>query len=51
MPYSENAERDRNGHRLASARAFKPAYAGTFAYFIFALVFVFTGAVVLGLIP
>ena len=51
MSYIQNAQTDRNGQRLANAQAFRPAYAGAFAYVVFALTFVFTGAVVLGLIP
>ena len=51
MSYIQNAQTDRNGQRLANAQAFRPAYAGAFAYVVFALAFVFTGAVVLGLIP
>ncbi|QND68010.1 MULTISPECIES: hypothetical protein [Mesorhizobium] len=51
MSYIQNAQTDRNGQRLANAQAFRPAYAGAFAYLVFALAFVFTGAVVLGLIP
>ena len=51
MSYIQNAETDRNSQRLANAQAFRPAYAGAFAYLVFALAFAFTGAVVLGLIP
>jgi hypothetical protein len=51
MSYIQNAQTDRNGQRLADAQPFRPAYAGAFAYVVFALAFVFTGAVVLGLIP
>ena len=51
MSYIQNAQTDRNGQRLANAQTFRPAYAGAFAYVVFALAFVFTGAVVLGLIP
>lgn len=51
MSYIQNAQTDSSGQRLASAQAFRPAYAGAFAYLVFALAFVFTGAVVLGLIP
>lgn len=51
MSYIQNAQTDSNGQRLANAQGFRPAYAGAFAYLVFALAFVFTGAVVLGLIP
>ncbi|WP_137930515.1 hypothetical protein [Mesorhizobium comanense] len=51
MSYIQNAQTDSAGQRLANARTFRPAYAGSFAYLVFALAFVFTGAVVLGLIP
>ncbi|MBZ9797118.1 hypothetical protein [Mesorhizobium sp. ES1-4] len=51
MSYIQNARTDNGGQRLANAQGFRPAYAGTFAYLIFVLAFVFTGAVVLGLIP
>ena len=51
MSYIQNAQTDGNGQRLANAQTFRPAYAGAFAYLVFALAFVFTGAVVLGLIP
>ncbi|WP_436159044.1 hypothetical protein [Mesorhizobium sp. LjRoot246] len=51
MSYIQNAQTDRSGQRLANAQTFRPAYAGAFAYVVFALAFVFTGAVVLGLIP
>ena len=51
MSYIQNAETDRSSHRLANAPGFRPAYAGAFAYLVFALAFAFTGAVVLGLIP
>ncbi|RJT39616.1 hypothetical protein D3227_12385 [Mesorhizobium waimense] len=51
MSYIQNARTDRNGQRLTNGQAFRPAYAGAFAYLVFALAFVFTGAVVLGLIP
>jgi hypothetical protein len=51
MSYIQNAQTDRRGQRLGSDQAFRPAYAGAFAYLVFALAFVFTGAVVLGLIP
>jgi hypothetical protein len=51
MSYIQNAQTDRCGQKLASAQTFRPAYAGAFAYLVFALAFVFTGAVVLGLIP
>lgn len=51
MSYTQNAQTDRGGQRLANAQTFRPAYAGAFAYIVFALAFVFTGAVVLGIIP
>ena len=51
MSYIQNAETDRTSQRLANAQGFRPAYAGAFAYLVFALAFAFTGAVVLGLIP
>ncbi|WP_206520758.1 hypothetical protein, partial [Mesorhizobium sp. M7A.F.Ca.CA.004.11.2.1] len=51
MSYIQNAQTDRSDQRSANAQAFRPAYAGAFAYLVFALAFVFTGAVVLGLIP
>ncbi|WP_162252244.1 MULTISPECIES: hypothetical protein [unclassified Mesorhizobium] len=51
MSYIQNAQTDRDGQKLANAQAFRPAYAGAFAYLVFSLAFVFTGAVVLGLIP
>jgi hypothetical protein len=51
MSYIQNAETDRSSQRPANAQAFRPAYAGAFAYLVFALAFAFTGAVVLGLIP
>ncbi|MBZ9975878.1 hypothetical protein [Mesorhizobium sp. BR-1-1-10] len=51
MSYFQNAQTDSNGQRLINAHGFRPAYAGAFAYLVFALAFVFTGAVVLGLIP
>ncbi|MEI9430084.1 hypothetical protein [Mesorhizobium sp. Cs1299R1N3] len=51
MSYIQNAQTDSNGQKLANAQGYRPAYAGAFAYLVFALAFVFTGAVVLGLIP
>jgi len=51
MSYIQNAQTDSSGQRLANTQTFRPAYAGAFAYLVFALAFVFTGAVVLGLIP
>lgn len=51
MSYLQNTETRSSGQRLANAQSFRPAYAGAFAYVVFALAFVFTGAVVLGLIP
>ena len=51
MSYIQNAQTDSTGQRLANAQTFRPAYAEAFAYLVFALAFVFTGAVVLGLIP
>lgn len=51
MSYIQNAQTDSSGQRVANAQTFRPAYAGAFAYLVFALAFVFTGAVVLGLIP
>ncbi|MER9951545.1 hypothetical protein [Mesorhizobium sp. M0047] len=51
MSYIQNAQTDRSGRRLTNAQTFRPAYAGAFPYVVFALAFVFTGAVVLGLIP
>ncbi len=49
MSYIQNAQR--KGQRLAADRSWRPAYGGTFAYLIFALAFVFTGAVIFGIIP
>ncbi|MDX8507531.1 hypothetical protein [Mesorhizobium captivum] len=49
MSYIQNAQR--RGQRLTAGESWRPAYGGTFAYVVFALAFVFTGAVVLGLIP
>ncbi|MCP9230882.1 hypothetical protein NKH80_22840 [Mesorhizobium sp. M0904] len=51
MSYSQNTQTARRGQRLGSDQVWRPAYAGAFAYLVFALAFVFTGAVVLGLIP
>jgi hypothetical protein len=51
MSYIQNAQTDRGDQRVAGAQAFRPAYAGAFAYLVFALAFVFTGAIVLGFIP
>jgi hypothetical protein len=51
MSYFQNARIARKGQRLGSEQTWRPAYAGAFAYLVFALAFVFTGAVVLGLIP
>lgn len=51
MSYLQKAQTDSNGQRVANAQGFRPAFAGAFAYLVFALAFVFTGAVVLGLIP
>ena len=51
MSYIQNAQTDRGDQRPANAQAFRPAYAGAFAYVVFALAFVFTVAIVLGLIP
>ncbi|MBZ9675421.1 hypothetical protein [Mesorhizobium sp. ES1-1] len=50
MSYIQNAQTDRGDQRLADTQAFRPAYAGAFAYVVFALAFVFTAAIVLGLI-
>jgi len=49
MSYFQNAQR--KSDRLTADQAWRPAYGGTFAYLIFVLAFVFTGAVVLGIIP
>ncbi|MDG4883360.1 hypothetical protein [Mesorhizobium sp. WSM4884] len=49
MTYMQNAQR--KGQRLITGESWRPAYGGAFAYLVFALAFVFTGAVVLGLIP
>ncbi|SFO43159.1 hypothetical protein SAMN03159463_01876 [Mesorhizobium sp. NFR06] len=49
MSYIQNAQR--KGQRFAADRSWRPAYGGTFAYLVFALAFVFTGAVVFGIIP
>jgi len=51
MSYIQNARTDSKSQRLVAGQAFRPAYAGAFAYVVFALAFVFTGAVVLGIIP
>jgi hypothetical protein len=51
MSYIQNTQTDRAGQRLDAPQNWRPAYAGAFAYLVFALAFVFTGAVVLGLIP
>jgi hypothetical protein len=51
MSYIQNAQTEGAGQRSAHAQTFRPAYAGAFAYLVFVLAFVFTGAVVLGLIP
>ncbi|PDQ17925.1 hypothetical protein CN311_27445 [Mesorhizobium sanjuanii] len=51
MSYIQNAQTDRDSQKLDDAQSFRPAYAGAFAYLVFALAFVFTGAVVLGFIP
>jgi len=51
MSHIQNAQTARKGQRLGSDQIWRPAYAGAFAYLVFALAFVFTGAVVLGLIP
>lgn len=51
MSYIQNTQTDPKGQRLGSDQTWRPAYAGAFAYLVFALAFVFTGAVVLGLIP
>lgn len=51
MSYIQNAQPARDGQRLGSDQIWRPAYAGAFAYLVFALAFVFTGAVVLGFIP
>jgi hypothetical protein len=49
MTYIQNAQSARKGS--TGDQAWRPAYGGTFAYIVFALAFVFTGAVVLGIIP
>ncbi|RWO24298.1 hypothetical protein [Mesorhizobium sp.] len=49
MSYFQNAHTARQ--RLGSEQTWRPAYAGAFAYLVFALAFVFTGAVVLGFVP
>jgi hypothetical protein len=51
MSYIQNGQTARKSQRLGADRTWRLAYAGTFAYLVFALAFVFTGAVVLGLIP
>jgi hypothetical protein len=51
MSYFQNAHTARKGQRLGSEQTWRPAYAGAFAYLVFAFAFVFTGAVVLGLVP
>ncbi|RWB21244.1 MAG: hypothetical protein EOQ42_32720 [Mesorhizobium sp.] len=51
MSYFQNTRTVRKGQRLGSGETWRPAYAGAFAYLVFALAFVFTGAVVLGLVP
>jgi hypothetical protein len=51
MSYIQNAQSDRSSQSHGSDQTWRPAYAGAFAYLVFALAFVFTGAVVLGLIP
>ncbi|TGQ43877.1 hypothetical protein EN859_008935 [Mesorhizobium sp. M00.F.Ca.ET.216.01.1.1] len=51
MSYFQNARTDRRGQRLDTNQTWRPAYAGAFAYLVFALAFAFTGAVVVGLIP
>ncbi|BCH14046.1 hypothetical protein [Mesorhizobium sp. L-2-11] len=51
MSYFQNARTARKGQTLGSEQIWRPAYAGAFAYLIFALAFVFTGAVVLGFVP
>ncbi|MDX8441790.1 hypothetical protein [Mesorhizobium australafricanum] len=51
MSYIQNAQTARKGQRLTADQSWRPAYGGTFAYIVFALAFVFTGAVVMGLIP
>lgn len=47
MSYIQNAQRKGQ----TADQSWRPAYGGTFAYLVFALAFVFTGAVVLGFIP
>ncbi|MBZ9764053.1 hypothetical protein LB553_24690 [Mesorhizobium sp. CA8] len=49
MSYFQNAQR--KSQRLAADQSWRPAYGGTFAYIVFALAFVFTGAVIFGIIP
>jgi hypothetical protein len=49
MSYIQNAQR--KGQRPADDQSWRPAFGGTFAYVVFTLAFVFTGAVVLGIIP
>lgn len=51
MSYFQNVPTARKGQRLGSDQTWRPAYEGAFAYLVFTLAFVFTGAVVLGLIP
>ncbi|OWK20921.1 hypothetical protein AJ88_24340 [Mesorhizobium amorphae CCBAU 01583] len=51
MSYIQNAQTDRNGQRLANGQAFRPAYAGAFAYLVFTLAFVFTGQSFSALFP
>ncbi|RUX44493.1 hypothetical protein EN742_33145 [Mesorhizobium sp. M4A.F.Ca.ET.020.02.1.1] len=49
MSYYQNTQTDRRGQTVG--QSWRPAYGGAFAYLVFTLAFVFTGAVVLGLIP
>lgn len=49
MSCIQNAQR--KGQRLSADQSWRPAYGGTFAYLVFALAFVFTAAVVFGIIP
>ncbi|WP_292535714.1 hypothetical protein [Mesorhizobium sp.] len=51
MSHFQNARTARECQRLGSEQTWRPAYAGAFAYLIFALAFVFTAAVVLGFVP
>ena len=49
MSYIQSTQR--KGQRLAAGQSWRPAYGRTFAYLVFAIAFVFTGAVIFGIIP